>query len=181
FSVPSRYFSAIGLPRSLAFGGSLHRSPCAPVHGYSPALARTGLPPSLARIHAGSARRCTPPPVRRGLLPFRSPLLRESVFVSSPPRTDMLKSRGWPRASRAFGNRRARACAPFRVRRALPRPDSRGVPRRLSRAPARAPCTLALRTGSFRRFSYGNLVTTFIQSRAGGSRARALAAPPHLR
>lgn len=35
FSLPSRYFSAIGLPRSLAFGGSLHPSPCAPVHGYS--------------------------------------------------------------------------------------------------------------------------------------------------
>ena len=130
FAFPSRYFSSIGLPRSLAFDGSLHPSPCAPMHSYSPARAAYGAStlsgPSAASL---PACRCTLPPVRRGLLPFRSPLLRESVFVSSPPRTDMLKSRGCSRVSRPFRYGRARCCAPFRVRRALPRPDSQGVPR----------------------------------------------------
>lgn len=66
-----------------------------------PARCATGLPPSPAERPARFCAAGTPPAVRRGLLPFRSPLLRESVFVSSPPRTDMLKSRGSPRASRA--------------------------------------------------------------------------------
>ena len=43
---------------------------------------------------------------RRGLRPFRSPLLRASGFVSFPPLSDMLKFSGWPRRRQVrFENR----------------------------------------------------------------------------
>ncbi|KAI5158470.1 hypothetical protein NEPAR06_2546, partial [Nematocida parisii] len=93
---------------------------------------RTGVPPSLRgrpRLFRSALRR-TPPQVRRGLFPFRSPLLRKSVFVSFPPRTDMLKFCGSPHARRPFRHSRARSCALFRLLCVLPRADSRGVPSR---------------------------------------------------
>ncbi|KAI5159699.1 hypothetical protein NEPAR05_2515, partial [Nematocida parisii] len=119
FSFPSRYFFSIGLPEYLAFDGPLHLSPCLPTHSYSLRARRVPLRgshplwPAFQRASRRAAR--TPPQVRRGLFPFRSLLLRKSVFVFSPPRTDMLKFRGSPHARRPFRHSRARACAPFRL------------------------------------------------------------------
>ena len=66
------------------------------------ALACTGLSPSADRLsrpvpvhaHATSTAPTTPDPPRRtrfGLLPFRSPLLWESIFLSSPGGTKMFQ------------------------------------------------------------------------------------------
>ncbi|KAI5181725.1 hypothetical protein NEOKW01_1889, partial [Nematocida sp. AWRm80] len=114
FSFPSRYFSSIGLLPSSAFDGSLHPSarPSRPAYS-SPRARRYGAlslsgPAVLPLRFWGPG---TPPPFRRGLRPFPSPVLRASVFVSFPPRTDMLKSRGFSRPSGPFKPR-----APVSVR-----------------------------------------------------------------
>lgn len=128
----------------LAFDGPRHPSACAPAQPYSRSAAGpTGLSPSPARVPprfapapplqlAASPRRLPP-----GLFPLRSPLLRESSLISSPPFTDMLKSKGsscarpQARACRArraaFGDRARPALrAAFR---APPRPSSPWEPR----------------------------------------------------
>ena len=53
---------------------------------------------SIPRLRPHNPGRC---PVRFGLVPVRSPLLRESRLISSPPGTEMFQFPGSPRAFRA--------------------------------------------------------------------------------
>jgi len=53
------------------------------------------LPPFLGSLpHFPSSFPLTSPDSKLGLIPFHSPLLRESLLVSFPPLTDMLKFSG---------------------------------------------------------------------------------------
>lgn len=94
FTLPSRYFCAIGLPAYLALDAATTRSRCATRQRYSlPARAR-GYHPLRPRFPSGLVLRATTPEgFPLGLLPVQSPLLGESTFVSSPVPSDMLKSR----------------------------------------------------------------------------------------
>jgi hypothetical protein len=129
----------------LAFDGALHRftlraraellrTPAALRYG---ALTLSGARPPALRVppRPYNAVPCLPP----GLFPLRSPLLRESSLISSPPLTDMLKSRGSSGASRprtparSSDTARAPHSAPlFALRCVLPRRGSLQIPRSLS-------------------------------------------------
>jgi hypothetical protein len=76
-------------------------------------------------------------PLRFGLFPFRSPLLRESRLLSSPPGTEMFQFPGFasgsnepddgvhPRRVSPFGHPRIKACLRLpEAYRSLPRPSS---------------------------------------------------------
>ena len=78
-------------------------------HPESP-LARTGMSPSLSGLSrpfrfmmilpcAGPTTPAGPRPDRFGLLPFRSPLLWESMFLSIPPGTEMFQFPGFAHLS----------------------------------------------------------------------------------
>ena len=78
-------------------------------HPESP-LARTGMSPSLSGLSrpfrfmmilpcAGPTTPVGPRPDRFGLLPFRSPLLWESMFLSIPPGTEMFQFPGFAHLS----------------------------------------------------------------------------------
>ena len=103
FTFPSQYFFTIGhqvvfrlggwsprLPgKFLVFAGTLDTDSCS-------AFSRTGLSPSLVGLSSAILLHsfnhvCSPNPatlaLRFGLFPFRSPLLRKSIFLSLPPPT----------------------------------------------------------------------------------------------
>jgi len=113
FTFRSRYFSAIGHAPIFSLGSP--QPPKFTLHYQTVLLTHTPhrkLPCTAGRrILRGARPLCrritqtsdTAPPIQlgkrqlpSGLLSFHSPLLRESSLVSSPPSTDMLKSKGFP-------------------------------------------------------------------------------------
>ena len=117
FTFPSRYSCTIGRGRVFSLGGWSPRIQpelldSSGLLGYRCHLARsaspTGLSPPMVgrsrplrvtdRVGAGYPRTGPTTPVpqgdRFGLLPFRSPLLRESRLISSPPGTEMFQFPG---------------------------------------------------------------------------------------
>lgn len=135
FFLPSRYFSSIGLPpvfslrwRAPPFALRARAALLAPLRSRYGTLTLSGARPPALRARDPLQRAAThrlPP----GLFPLRSPLLRESAFVSSPPFTDMLKSKG---SSCACA--RARTCR--RPARRIRVPLALCPPRRVSRSAA---------------------------------------------
>lgn len=125
----SRYLSAIGLPLYLAFDGRDHRftlhyqagllAHCAPLRGST--LSGCCIRPlphnSVARLPWG-------------LLPVRSPLLQKSLLVSSPPSSDMLKSKGSSAAAPLSDTAQSPPTIVPHIAsvRVLPRRGSRGIP-----------------------------------------------------
>lgn len=104
-SFRSRYLSAIGLPMYLAFDAL--------------AAVRTALPSSTTlpfRLPRGChplwlcfpsdllLSSAMPHGLPSGLFPVQSPLLRESLLISSPAPSNMLKFRAYPCALRIFGS-----------------------------------------------------------------------------
>ena len=160
FTFPSRYSCTIGRGRVFSLGGwspqiqpeLLDSSGLLGYRCHSPMDASaTGLsPPAVGRsrplrvtpmVGAGQCPAPAPQPrtpveARFGLLPFRSPLLRESRLISSPPGTEMFQFPGLASPSRAMTGHDPRRVSPFghpwitaRVRlptasRSLPRPSS---------------------------------------------------------
>ena len=61
---------------------------------------------SIPRLRPRNPGRC---PARFGLVPVRSPLLRESRLISSPPGTEMFQ---FPGSARAFRDRRSLGSSP---------------------------------------------------------------------
>ncbi len=118
FIVPSRYLFAIGVTALFSLGRS-----APPALGQHSRAARLLWPVPSARLGYGALTLCgatfqwlrphaalslarrNPVGSRRGLVPVRSPLLRESLLVSRPPLNDMLKFRG------SSGCAQAAACA----------------------------------------------------------------------
>ncbi|PHT26096.1 Protein TAR1 [Capsicum baccatum] len=118
FIFPSRYLFAIVSRPYLALDG-IHRPiwaafPNNPTHRQRLVVRQgpgtTGLSPSPAPPSRGLGpgpplrtllqtiiRTTEPPDPKAGLFPIRSPLLRESLYVSFPPLIDMLKLSGWSR------------------------------------------------------------------------------------
>ena len=138
FAFPSRYLFAIGSRLVFSLGswstrirtGFLVPRPTqAPHHGV-PRASRTGLSPSagglpmpfrcarvFSKLHGSSPCGPTTPVNWFGLLPVRSPLLRESLLISSPVLLRWFTSHGvapGPYFIRAFGWRdRSRRVTPF--------------------------------------------------------------------
>lgn len=151
-----------GGPRSFPLGFSCPVVLWAPLPRLRPS--RTGLSPSAAGLpralplacRAASMRAPTPGrhAPRFGLLPFRSPLLRESSLFSSPPATWMFRFAGCPPRGRggmrpprpAVAGVHPRRVAPFRcpwIPGYVPLPMGFRSLSRLSSAPsakASAPC-----------------------------------------
>ena len=117
FNFPSRYLSAIGLVSVFSLRWSLPPTlgciPKQPDSKEAPSRARgrrRGLTPTLGKAPIRGTRTTQGParillnttvPIARlgggfgaGLFPLHSPLLRESLLVSFPPLSDMLKFRG---------------------------------------------------------------------------------------
>lgn len=114
FILPSRYLCAIGLLPLFSLRWNL--PPLFELHSQATRLPdwaairlrlrSTGLSPSPAPLSRGLARQTPPcppshpqlrhlvPDSNDGLIPLHSPLLRESLLVSFPPLTDMLKFSG---------------------------------------------------------------------------------------
>lgn len=123
FTFPSRYWFAIGLLGVFSLAGWSRRIRAGflesrPTQGHhlAPAAASpTGLSPSPGRLsrRLGSRRPRDsvgpttpqgPQPPRFGLLPFRSPLLGESLLSSPPPATGMFRFAGFaPALERVAG------------------------------------------------------------------------------
>lgn len=106
FSFPSRYFSSIGLRLLFSlrcFAPPLRRAlPSTPTLSFFIFHGRFTLFAELPLLLSFFLSYSTLPPVRCGLFPFRSPLLRESVFVSFPLRTGMLASPRFSHSSCPF-------------------------------------------------------------------------------
>ena len=155
FTVPSRYWCTIGRWRYLALGCGHPRFPpdvtcpavltrsrhrVARVVAYG-ALTRSGAPSqgtsagfSVTRPRVLQPRGTEVP--RFGLVPVRSPLLRESRLISLPPGTEMFQFPGFASPRRVMTGLAPRRVAPFghlgltacvrlpRAYRSLPRPSS---------------------------------------------------------
>ena len=122
---PSRYWFTIGLPQYLAFRDGPRRFgqgfSCPdllryrigtirlPVRGYHPL--RRGFPARFRFAHgtlyAALQPRTAHKPNGLGYFPLRSPLLRESIFLSSPPGTEMFQFPGYAPSIRRYAARAA--------------------------------------------------------------------------
>ncbi len=141
FTFPSRYWFAIGLLGVFSLAGWSRRvragflgsRPTQGRHLARPAASPTGLSPSPGRRsrRLGSRRPRDsvgpttprgPQPAGFGLLPFRSPLLGESLLSSPPPATGMFRFTGFASPLRGDGQPSAGRVAPFGRR--LSRPSS---------------------------------------------------------
>ncbi len=130
FTFPSRYYFAIGyaVVFSLTRWSSLIHTEFHVLRATRDSacqlpLSTTGLSPSLVQFSAASSNFHYPLllshyPIRRSrwfrLLPFRSPLLRESLLLSFPPATKMFQLAGFAHLKcfrvAPFGNLRLNAC-----------------------------------------------------------------------
>ena len=135
FTFPSRYWCTIGHRGVLRLGGwsphlqtGFHVS--RPTQGRTDGLPVRGCHPLWPAIPDGSG--CDPHAT--GLVPFRSPLLGESLLMSFPPATEMFQFAGFASTLRSiplarwvapFGDLRITGCSPLpEAYRRVPRPSS---------------------------------------------------------